>query len=228
MSRKPSKEAALPSAKLEFRLQRLRINRDGYDASGAYWGAGHDVFLAASPGGGEEITVRARNLAEARQIVAAELARSPGDGARESNEPLGGNASRKSRYEIEWRNTIANEAARIRITHSRDYLIKGTDHIEIESIKPKKAPLPFTDTGYRSHFLTAIDLINAGGPVSFVTAWLQQEAIGKVWRTKQQARSQGDLFAWADTNREIGKRRKAAPTKPGAKPRPGQRKDRAP
>ena len=33
----------------KFDVQRVRVNRDGYDASGAYWGAGPDVFIATRP-----------------------------------------------------------------------------------------------------------------------------------------------------------------------------------
>ena len=31
-------------------------------------------------------------------------------------------------------------------------------HLEIETIQPAKAPLPMTETGYRSYFTTADDL----------------------------------------------------------------------
>ena len=48
-------------------VQRIRVNAQGYDSGGAYWGAGHDVFIATTPDGAEEVTVRARNVAEARE-----------------------------------------------------------------------------------------------------------------------------------------------------------------
>ena len=110
---------------------------------------------------------------------------------------------------------------RIRITHARDYLVQGTDHVEVESIKPRKAPLPITSTGYLSHFIPALQLINAGGPVVFVTAWIEREAAGKTWQKQVATRSQGDLFQWAEANTEVGVRKssKPKPSKPVPKPR---------
>lgn len=146
-SKSAGDNAVLPT-KLD--IQRICVNAQGYDASGAYWGAGPDVFIATTPDGTEEITVRASTITVARDKVAAELARQPG-APRPKDEPIGGAAPRKTRYEIGWRNPVSAETVRIRITHARDYLVQGTDHIEAESIKPKKAPLPITATGYLSH-----------------------------------------------------------------------------
>lgn len=200
-------------------LQRIRVNKQGYDSSGAYWGAGPDVFIATTPEGSEEVTVRARTAAEARTKVGAELARKPGDARSGETDPIGGNSPRKSRYEIAWRNPVTNESIRIRITHARDYLASGSDHIEVESIKPKRAPLPITETGYRSHFMPALDLINAGGPVTFVTAWIEQEAKSSAWSKAAAARAQGDLFSWAATQDEVGKRKRSPkPKAPAGKP----------
>ena len=78
-------------------MQRVRVNRDGYDSSGAYWGAGPDVFIATTADGTDEVTVRARNVADAREKVAAELARQPG-AAKVSDMPIGGAAPRKTKY----------------------------------------------------------------------------------------------------------------------------------
>ena len=41
-------------------------------------------------------------------------------------------------------------------------------HLEIESVAPAKAPLPMTETGYRSHFSGAPLIDEEGGPVAFV------------------------------------------------------------
>jgi hypothetical protein len=46
------------------------------------------------------------------------------------------------------------EHVRYRVRHTPDYIIKGTDHIEIVVISPKREPLPITETGYLSHFIT--------------------------------------------------------------------------
>ena len=199
-------------------IQRVRVNGDGYDRTGAYWGAGPDVFIATSSDGADEITVRAKTIAEARRKVADELTRKPGADKSKDRDPLGGAAPRTTRYEIDWMNPVTHDAVRIRITHQRDYLMPGTDHLSVDSIKPKKAPLPITATGYLSHFIPALQLINAGGPVTFITAWLERETQSKIWRKQAIAKIQGDLFQWADVNAEVSKRR-AKPARPSAKPR---------
>ena len=202
-------------------IKRIRVNKHGYDSSDAYWGEGPDVFIATTADGIDEITVRAHNLTEARTKVSAELARKPGEARSGEPEPIGGNSPHKSRYEIDWYNPVTAESVRIRITHDREYLSSGSDHLEIESIKPKRAPLPITETGYRSHFMPALDLINAGGPVTFVTAWIEQEAKGKAWTKAAVGKAQGDLFSWAAANSEVGKRKRAAKPK---RPEPAPQK----
>jgi hypothetical protein len=198
-------------------IQRIRVDAGGYDATGSYWGAGPDVFIATSPDGRDEIAVRARTIKEARQKIAAELDRKPG-APQTDREPLGGNPPRKTRFEIAWCNPVTGETITVRITHSRGYLSSGTDHIEVESLAPKKAPLPITETGYRSHFMPALELVNAGGPVTFVNAWLEREAAGKAWRAKTTAAAQADLFQWADAQAEVGERkRKPAAVTPRAR-----------
>ena len=78
--------------------------------------------------------------------------------------------------------------------------------------------MPITATGYLSHFIPALQLINAGGPVTFITAWLERETQSKTWQKQAVAKIQGDLFQWADVNAEVSKRR-AKPARPSAKPR---------
>lgn len=221
-SRTPSSDGTTPR---RLDIQRIRVDAKGYDASGAYWGAGQDVFIATTPDGKEEVTVRARNVAEARRKAAAELARPAGDARSKREPPLdqepgAGNSAHKTRHEIDWVNPVTGETVRIRITHARDYLSTGNDHIEVESVKPSRAPLPITETGYRSHFMPALDLINAGGPVTFVTAWITQEAKSKTWSNAAATKAQGDLFQWARARAETGKRAASKSAKrPTAKPR---------
>lgn len=212
----------------DFDIQRIGVNRDGYDATGAYWGAGPAVFIATSLDGAEEITVRARTIAEARDKIAAELARKPGSDGSKPREPIGGASPHKTRYEIDWTNPITNDSVRIRITHARDYLSTGSDHIEVESIRPKKVPLPITETGYRSHFMPALELINAGGPVTFVAAWIEREAKGKAWTKQAAAKAQGDLFQWAEAIGEVARKLGAKASKPACKPRKRPSRDRVP
>lgn len=211
-------------------LQRIRVDRQGYDATGAYWGAGPDVFIATSDDDSDQVTVRARSVKEARDKIAAELERAP-TAVPVNTDAIGGNPPRKTRYQIAWLNPLTSETIKIRITHARDYLSSGNDHIEVESISPAKAPLPITETGYRSHFIPPMKLMNAGGPVTFVTAWIEQEAKGKAWSKAAVMRQQGDLFSWADAQNEVGQRQagKARRPKPEAGGRqPSRRRDGSP
>lgn len=193
-------------SKPDYELQRICVRADGYDAEGAYWGTGPDVFIATMDNGAQDITVRATSVSEAREKIAAERARPLGTPRATPRETIGGTSPNKSRYEIDWCDPVCGAHVRLHITHARDYLAQGQDHIEVESIAPRKTPLPITETGYRSHFINPLELVNAGGTVTFVTAWLDREAKGKAWQQQHARRSQGDLFSWADAQTEVGKR----------------------
>lgn len=55
-------------------------------------------------------------------------------------------------------------------------------HIEVRSIHPERAPLPITETGYRSHFFEVGTVEAEGGDVvAQVTAWLDEEARKPEW-----------------------------------------------
>ncbi len=226
MSRKPHAtpdDGAEPAAKLD--MQRLRINAEGYDQGGAYWGAGPDVFIATTPDGAEQVTVRATGMVEARKKAAHELTANGAVEPGAKREPIGGHPSHKRRLQMDWRNDITGQTVRLRITHSRNYLSMGSDHIEIDVIEPKRAALPITETGYRSHFIAAADIERCGGVQAFVKGWLESAAQSKPWRRSQVAASQGDLFQWAEAKAEVTKPKRirkkptAEPTKPTAKPR---------
>lgn len=223
MTRKPHPSRAKREPQAKPGVLRIRVNGQGYDKQGAYWGRGHDVFIVTIGDDAEEITVRARNKAEALQKAAAERARAPAEPPAAPREPIGGAAPYKRRFEIDWQDPATATTVRIRITHARDYLSTGSDHIEIESIKPKRAPLPITDTGYRSHFMPAADLLDAGGPVAFVTAWIAEEAKGKSWTRSATAAAQGNLFQWAAANAEVAAKR-AGPRRPKAAAAPAARR----
>jgi hypothetical protein len=214
-SRKPAKLA----------VQRIAVNAQGYDNSGAYWGAGQDVFIVTTDGAADEMTVRAKSAAEARAKALIELERKPGQPR--VKVPLGGVSPHKTRFEIDWRDPVSSSVIKVRITQSRDYLVQGQDHIEVQAVKPAKAPMPISETGYRSHFMTALELINAGGPIVFVAAWLDREAKGKDWTRRQTARQQGDLFAWAEAQAEVGAEGRK-PRTPKVAPRRRRDQGRAP
>lgn len=57
------------------------------------------------------------------------------------------------------------------------------DHIEIKA--EGRAPLPVTETGYRSHFIPRGTVAAHGGAVAFVTAWLDHEAARIGWSGAQ-------------------------------------------
>jgi hypothetical protein len=123
-------------------------------------------------------------------------------------------------WTLDWTHPVTGKTVAIAIRHTRDYLVVGSDHIEIESVKPKRAPLPITETGYRSHFLDRQELRSAGGPLQFVKSWLLREERSKEWVKRDHAARQTDLFQWADANAEIGRRKSSKPAKrPASKPR---------
>jgi hypothetical protein len=67
-------------------------------------------------------------------------------------------------------------------------------HLQICSRSPEKAPLPITETGYRSHFLAPGLVEERGGPTAFARAWLDQAARQTKWSQLEFKRRQPDLF----------------------------------
>ena len=92
-------------------------------------------------------------------------------------------------FKLVWRDLTC------RVRHTPNYLSKGWSHIEIIVVSPKKAPLPITETGYRSHFLDEELLKKVGGPVTFFLNWIEREATTKAWARAEFKWRQGDLFA---------------------------------
>ncbi len=73
--------------------------------------------------------------------------------------------------------------------------IVGEDlaHIEVRSIHPTNAPLPITDTGYRSHFVAASAVVAAGGAVAYVDVWLEVDSDTPAWRKRERQGSAQQL-----------------------------------
>lgn len=97
---------------------------------------------------------------------------------------------------MEWRGRV------LELTYVPDWLGRGeagsafaSAHLEIHSVEPVRAPLPITETGYRSHFLAPGIVEDAGGPTAFVRAWLDAEAKGRIWATNEARFNQLDLFS---------------------------------
>jgi len=70
-----------------------------------------------------------------------------------------------------------------------------TAHLEVQSISPERAPLPITETGYRSHFHPHGTMEAGGGDVvAQVIAWLDEAARSPEWREHVERGRQGELF----------------------------------
>lgn len=68
-------------------------------------------------------------------------------------------------------------------------------HLEIRSIQPERAPLPITETGYKSHFYPCGTVeANGGDVVAQIVAWLDEEAAKPEWRAHAAKSRQGELF----------------------------------
>ena len=74
----------------------------------------------------------------------------------------------------------------LEIRHDADFLGMDRDHIEVESIQPARAPLPITETGYRSVFPAHGAVESAGGPVPLITGWLDEAAKERKWPQARQ------------------------------------------
>lgn len=83
----------------------------------------------------------------------------------------------------------------IEATYQPRYFGGVIAHLAVRSIEPEGAPLPITNTGYRSHFHQPGTVEAHGGDVvAQVTAWLDEEAAKPEWRAHVEASRQGELF----------------------------------
>lgn len=168
-------------------IARIRLDAEGYDSNGAYYGTGQPVFLVTWPDGATQ-ALRAPSVTAARQKAEAALAgRDKAASTRHRAEASAAGTRRRPRgrsYSLVWRDW------KLAIRQSfPDYAGEGRTHLEITVKAPAGAPIPITDTGYRSHFVATDELAAAGGAVAFVTAWLDQEAATKAWaKTESQWR----------------------------------------
>ena len=86
----------------------------------------------------------------------------------------------------------------IEIRWNPDYVVYDDQthmaHLEVESIKPARAPLPITETGYRSHFTHVSAVQGYATPDDFVDAWLNEASCSPEWKAAQEAARQLSLF----------------------------------
>lgn len=97
--------------------------------------------------------------------------------------------------------TILWRGVTIQISYEPDWLGMSTHdnwrnvaHLQIEAIAPERAPLPMTETGYRSHFTDPAIIAEAGGPEAFAQAWLEADAARPEWKKREAAARQLSLF----------------------------------
>jgi len=70
----------------------------------------------------------------------------------------------------------------------------GLSIAHLEVITENKAPIPFTESGYRSHFTDGEDIKKYKTPTAFVKAWLEESAKSKEWKTYEKKKNQLTLF----------------------------------
>jgi hypothetical protein len=95
-------------------------------------------------------------------------------------------------YTLMWHDGVSE--IEILITLKPDYF-KDVAHLEIRSIAPMCAPLPITETGYRSHFFHTANMdLSIFDPVAEVQSWIEKEASSPKWQKAVQANRQMPLF----------------------------------
>ena len=67
-------------------------------------------------------------------------------------------------------------------------------HLEIRCLEPVKAPLPMTESGYRSHHAPPEHILEYGSAKDYVLAWLEHEAKTDTWKQREAAAKQFSLF----------------------------------
>jgi len=71
---------------------------------------------------------------------------------------------------------------------------KGFSIAHLDITTENRVPLPFTESGYRSHFFHANELEEYGTPTDFVKVWLEETAKSKKWKEQERKRNQLSLF----------------------------------
>ena len=94
------------------------------------------------------------------------------------------------------KSTLLWRGIKIVIDYKSNYFDSTTGfsiaHFDITT--ENRIPLPFTESGYRSHFLDASELEEYGTPTDFVKAWLEESAKSKEWKAYEKKKNQLTLF----------------------------------
>lgn len=80
------------------------------------------------------------------------------------------------------------------VEHIPDWKIDGWSRLVIRVVSPRGAPLPFSEQGFHVHDMDEDQLKAAGGPVAFLLAWLERDAVNLRYAEALYRWKQGDLF----------------------------------
>ena len=98
--------------------------------------------------------------------------------------------------DIDTKSILIWRGIKIKIHYKSNYFDSTTGfsiaHLDITT--ENRVPLPFTESGYRSHFLDAGELEEYGTPTDFVKAWLEESAKSKEWKAYEKKKNQLTLF----------------------------------
>ncbi|GGE33663.1 hypothetical protein GCM10007276_08720 [Agaricicola taiwanensis] len=88
------------------------------------------------------------------------------------------------------KSTIIWRGFEIEIRYEATWLCCAQDdrigHLAIKMVEPESMRLPISHTGYRSYFANPVEVDAAGGPVAFVTDWLNEAAQAPAWQEQSQ------------------------------------------
>ncbi|RYG88942.1 MAG: hypothetical protein EON59_02795 [Alphaproteobacteria bacterium] len=97
-------------------------------------------------------------------------------------------------HALHWRGVnleITFEANWLGMDPAREF---ATAHLTVTAKRPERVRLPISETGFRSHFVHADEVVEGGGPVAYVQAWLDYMARSREWLAQVQANRQLTLF----------------------------------
>lgn len=102
-------------------------------------------------------------------------------------------ATRQTGYEA---NAITWEGIAIEVRYCPQWSAcdDGLGYAHLEIVSNGRTQLPITETGYRSHFVTATDIEAEGGAIDYALKWLNEASQAKTWLAHVEDQSQGCLF----------------------------------
>ena len=94
------------------------------------------------------------------------------------------------------KSTLLWRGIKIEIDYKSNYFESksGFSIAHLDITTENRVPLPFTESGYRSHFLDASELEEYGTPTDFVKTWLEETAKSKKWKEQERKQNQLSLF----------------------------------